>query len=68
MPIIQLTTDIADACFVTRHLRKLLLVRNGLIKRVAESREAGRFLTAATSNSPDTFDLNDPYLSREGEP
>ena len=36
--------QIADWLFVTRHLRKLLLVRNRLIKSVAESEDVERFI------------------------
>jgi len=34
----------ANWLFVTRHLRKLLVERNAVIKSVAESKDAGRFL------------------------
>ncbi|MCA9170735.1 MAG: SRPBCC family protein [Planctomycetales bacterium] len=37
---------LANILFVDRHMRKLLLLRNGLIKSVAESSDAGRYLSA----------------------
>ena len=42
--LLGLIGRIAEMLFVTRHIRKLLVVRNELIKSVAESSQVDKYL------------------------